>query len=88
MISTKDKQLVRCHPSNDITWEEFMKDCEKAVNTPELQSDEISSDDEALAQDERDNRKRTERIYNTNSVIKVWDKKWRSTRVCNVQSYF
>ena len=59
-----------------------MRDCEKAVNTPELHSDECSSDDEDLARDERNNNKRGERVLNTNSVVKVLDKKWRSTRVC------
>ena len=29
-----------------------------------------------------ENKKRAERILNMNSVIKVFDKKWRSTRVC------
>jgi hypothetical protein len=82
MISTKDKLLADCHPSSNIPWEEFMKDCEKAINTSELHSDEWSSNDEALAQNERENNKRGERVLNTNSVIKVLDKKWRSTRVC------
>ena len=48
---------------------------EEAVNTSEIHSDEWSSDDEALAQDERNNKKRAERVLNTNSVIKVFDKK-------------
>ena len=82
MISTKDKLLIDCYPSDNITWNKFMRDCEKAVNTPELHSDECSSDDEDLARDERNNNKRGERVLNTNSVVKVLDKKWRSTRVC------
>jgi hypothetical protein len=65
-----------------------MKDCEKAVNDPKLHSDEWSSDDTNLAQDERNNQKRAERILNTNSVIKVHDKKWRSTRVCKIVKSF
>ena len=82
MISTKDKLLADCHPLSNISWEEFMKDCEEAVNTSEIHLDEWSSDDEALAQDERNNKKRAERVLNTNSIIKVFDKKWRPTRVC------
>ena len=82
MISTKDKLLADCHPLSNISWEEFMKDCEEAVNTSEIHSDEWSSDNEALAQDERNNKKRAKRVLNTNSVIKVFNKKWRSTRVC------
>ena len=82
MISMKDKLLIDCYPSDNVTWNEFMRDCEKAVNTPELHSDECSSDDEDLAQEERNNNKRGERVLKTNSVVKVLDKKWRSTRVC------
>ena len=87
MIYTKDKLLTDCLPSN-MPFNEFLKDCEKAIKTPEIHSDECSSDDEALAQEERENKKRPEQILNTNSVIKVFKKQWRSTRVCNVANYF
>ena len=81
MIYTKDKLLTDCHPSN-MSFNEFLEDCEKAVKTPEIHSDE------ALAREERENKKRPEQILNTNSVIKVFKKKWRSTRVCIVANYF
>jgi hypothetical protein len=87
MIYTKDKLLTDCQP-RDISFEEFLKDCESAINTSELHSDERSSDDEALAQKERDDKDRPEQILNTNSVIKVYNKQWRSARVCNVANYF
>lgn len=61
-----------------------MKDCEKAVNISEVHSDEWSSDDEELANVERDQNLRRDRLVNTNSVIKIHDKKWRSSRVCKV----
>ena len=57
MISTKDKLLADYHPSSNISWEEFMKDCEEAVYTFKIHSDEWSSDDKALAQDKRNNKK-------------------------------
>jgi hypothetical protein len=76
MTLTKDKLLTNCHPEGDISWNEFMNDCETAINTPELHSDECSSNDEDLAQEERDHRQRPEHIYHTNSVIKVYNKKW------------
>ena len=81
MISTKDKILYDCHPQ-DLPWSDYMQDCEKAINTSELHSDEWSSDDETLANEERSQKIRPERIMNTNSVIKIHDKNWRSTRVC------
>lgn len=83
MVSTNDKVLSECQPSN-ITWDDYMKDCEKAINVPDLHSDEWSTEDEALANNERDNNKRPDRIKQTNSVIKIYNKKWRSTRVCKV----
>lgn len=87
MISTEDKLLKYCCP-DEINWDEFVRNCSEALNTPEVHSDEISSDDEALANEERDSNKRPENIRNTNSVIKVHDKKWRSTRVCKVAKLF
>ncbi|PKY60115.1 hypothetical protein RhiirA4_483439 [Rhizophagus irregularis] len=81
MVSTKDKLLTDCHPSGDISWNEFIRDCETAINTPELHSDECSSNDEDIAQEERDHRLRPENILSTNSVIKIYNKKWRSTRI-------
>ena len=87
MISTEDKVLSECRPT-DITKEEYMNKCELAVNTPDLHSDEWSSIDEELANEERNNGKRPDRLKNTNSVIKIHDKKWRSTRVCKVVKFF
>lgn len=86
MISTSDSLLDNCRPS-DISREEFILNCEQAINTSDLHSDEISSDDEALAQEEKNNNKRPENL-NANSVIKVHEKPWRSTRVCKLRSYF
>jgi hypothetical protein len=87
MISTEDNLLTKCYPNN-ISWEEYMNDCEKAVNIPELHSDEFSTDDEDLANKERNKNQRPERIASTNSIIKVYDKKWRSSRVCKVVKLF
>lgn len=87
MIYTKEKLLDDCRPSN-IPSDDFLKDCARAINTPELHSDECSSDDEVLAQEERNNKKRPEHILNTNSVVKVFNKPWRSTRVCKIAKFF
>ena len=87
MISTRDKLLDNCCPDG-ISWDGFMLNCEEAINNPEVHSDEISTDDEDLAQEERDTNKRPENILNTSSVIKIYEKKWRSTRVCKVARLF
>ena len=76
MIATSDGVLEQCRPPN-ISWDRYIEYCELAVNVPDLHSDEYSTNDE------HDN-KRPERITRTNSVIKICEKKWRSTRVCKV----
>jgi selenocysteine lyase/cysteine desulfurase len=83
MIQTKDKILIKCHPSNVISWDDYVEDCNLAVNTVDINSDEYSTEEEELARKERSDEKRPENIYSTNSVIKICDKPWRSTRVCN-----
>jgi len=88
MISAKDNLLTDCHPSDVISWKEFMLECEEAINNRDIHSDEISTDDENLAKAERENKKRPNNILDTNSVIKVYEKEWRSTRVCKLQVIF
>jgi hypothetical protein len=83
MIKTKDYVLKECQPSN-VSWERYINECEEAVNTTNLQSDEYSTDDEALATEERNNNKRLERNRTNDSVIKIHQKSWRSSRVCKV----
>jgi hypothetical protein len=87
MISTDDSFLEKCRPV-DASWDEFMLNCEEAINCADLHSDEVSSDDEACAKEERDSQKRPENIFNTSSVIKVYKKNWRSTRVSKVAMLF
>jgi hypothetical protein len=81
MISTNDRLLIECRPTN-ITLDEYIRDCEKAVNVSELHSDEWSTEDEGLANEEVEQRKRPERLTDTNSVIVIREKKWRSSNVC------
>jgi len=81
MIKTNDKLLIECWPKN-ITWNVFTKDCELAVNVPGVHSDEWSTDNDELAKEEIENKKRPERLADSNSVIIVHEKNWRSSRVC------
>jgi hypothetical protein len=87
MILAQDKLLSECHPQI-ISWDDYMKDCEKAVNTSDLHSDEWSSNDEELASEERNKNTRPERLASTNSVIKIYDKKWQSSRICKTIKVF
>jgi|SRR5579884_3079991 hypothetical protein len=83
MIFTQDSILDDCRPEN-MTREVFIKDCEKAVNTAEVHSDEWSTEDEVLANEERNDNIRSGRLISTNSVIKIHNKEWRSSRVRKV----
>ena len=87
MISSKDQLLKACRPTN-LTWDQYLEDCESAVNNAELHSDEYSTDDQVLAKQERDNNQRPERIKKPNSVIIIRKKKWRSSRVCKIVVLF
>ena len=80
MILIKDKTIEECRPDG-VALSEFMAECEMAVNRTDLQSDEYSTEDEELANEERRTDKRNSKIFNNNLVIKVKDKLWRSNRV-------
>ena len=73
MIATSDGVLEQCRPPN-ISWDRYIEYCELAVNVPDLHSDEYSTDDEQLVNEERRDNKRPERITQTNSVIKIREK--------------
>ena len=60
-----------------------MEDCNLTVNTVDINSNEYSTEEEELTRKERSDEKRPENIYSTNSVIKICDKLWRSTRLSN-----
>ncbi|CAG8488490.1 1078_t:CDS:2 [Racocetra fulgida] len=72
-----DSILNECQPPT-LNWDEYLRDLERAVNDPALQSCEESDTDEALANQESDERPTI--IRNNNRVIKVYDKPWRSTK--------
>ncbi|CAG8655212.1 15684_t:CDS:2, partial [Dentiscutata heterogama] len=64
-----------------LSWNEYLRDLESAVNDSALQSAEESDTDEELANYERENDERPANIYDTNSVLKVINKPWRSARI-------
>src|SRR5207248_4136420 len=35
MIQTKNKILIKCHPSN-VTWDDYVKDCNLTINTVDI----------------------------------------------------
>ena len=74
MIATNDSLLEDCRLI-DMSRKDFLLDCEKSINLTDVHSDEISSDDEVLAEEERNMKKWPENILKSNSVIKVYEKK-------------
>ncbi|CAG8490192.1 15011_t:CDS:2 [Dentiscutata erythropus] len=78
MVRIGDPILNECQPPT-LSWEEYLHDLERAVNDPALQSCEESDNDEVLANQERGERPTI--IRDSNSVIKVYDKPWRSTKI-------
>ncbi|RGB40925.1 hypothetical protein C1646_752682 [Rhizophagus diaphanus] len=83
MIRASDKLLEKYRPK-DITLDKFIKDCEKAVNISELHSDEWSTEDEGLANEKTEQNKRPEQLADSNSVIVVHEKNWRSSPIKKV----
>ena len=73
MIATNDSLLEDCCPI-DMSRKDFLLDCEKSINLTDVHSDEISSNDEVLAEEERNMKKWPENILKLNSVIKVYEK--------------
>ena len=73
MIATNDSLLEDCCLI-DMSRKDFLLDCEKSINLTDVHSDEISSDNEVLAEEERNMKKRPENILKLNSVIKVYEK--------------
>ncbi|CAB5190276.1 unnamed protein product [Rhizophagus irregularis] len=54
---------------------------DQATNTSDIHSDEWSTEDEELANKKRSKNTRSGRLINNNSVIKIYDKKWRSSEI-------
>ena len=73
MIATNDSLLEDCCPI-DMSRKDFLLDCEESINLTDIHSDKISSDDEVLAEKERNMKKWSENILKLNSVIKVYKK--------------
>ena len=73
MIATNDSLLEDCCPI-DMSRKDFLLDCEESINLTDVHLDEIFSNDEVLAEEERNMKKQPENILKSNSVIKVYEK--------------
>ncbi|GBC30751.2 hypothetical protein GLOIN_2v1792113 [Rhizophagus irregularis DAOM 181602=DAOM 197198] len=75
MIDTKDQMLT------DLEFSNLIKDLREIINDSNYHSDEVSETDEEEAQEEKNMKIRPSRNENTNHVLHVYDKKWRSQRL-------
>ncbi|GBB87607.1 hypothetical protein RclHR1_14080004 [Rhizophagus clarus] len=80
MIFMQNSILDDCRTEN-MTREVFIKDCEKAVNTAEVHLNEWSIEDKVLINEEHNDNIRSGKLISTNSVIKIHNKEWRSSKV-------
>ncbi|CAB5392204.1 unnamed protein product [Rhizophagus irregularis] len=82
-----EERIKRQHMTSRREQKEFIKDCKKAVNTSEIHSDEWSSNNEELANAEHSKNARRGQLANTNnnnSVIKIYNKNWQSSRITKI----
>lgn len=79
MINIKDQKLTELQPS--IPWDNWIESLEAIINDSGYHSDEISETDTEKVQEEKNRNIRPSRNENSNHVLHVYDKQWRSSRV-------
>ena len=79
MLAIKDSMLTDLQLS--MKWNDWIEDLKKIIDDSNYHSDEISESDDEKAQDEKDNMIRSTRKEDSNHVLHVYDKPWRSSRV-------
>lgn len=79
MLSRRDQKLTDLQPS--IPWDDWIEGLEAIINDSSYHSDEISESDEEKVQEEKNRNIRPSRNENSNHVIHVYDKQWRSSKV-------
>ena len=80
MVKIKDQILVDLQPS-PIPWNNWIENLEEVINNSGYHSDEVSESDTEKVQEENNERIRPSRLENSNHVLHVYDKQWRSSRV-------
>ncbi|GBC51294.2 probable serine/threonine-protein kinase clkA [Rhizophagus irregularis DAOM 181602=DAOM 197198] len=81
MLSRRDQKLTDLQPS--IPWDDWIEGLEAIINDSSYHSDEISESDEEKVQEEKNRNIRPSRNKNSNHVIHVYDKQWRSSKIRN-----
>ncbi|CAB5385242.1 unnamed protein product [Rhizophagus irregularis] len=79
MVNIKDQKLVDLQPS--VPWDDWVEGLEAIIDNSGYHSDEISESDTEKVQEEKNRNIRPLRNENTNHVLHVYDKRWRSSIV-------
>jgi len=80
MVKINDQMLVDLQPSS-MPWNNWIEDLEEVINNSGYHSDEVSESDTEKVQEEKDENIRPPRKENSDHVLHVYDKQWRSNRV-------
>lgn len=81
MLTIGDSILTDLQSS--IEWDEWVEVIRKIIEDSNYHSDEVSESDEEKAQDEKDAMVYPTRKEDSNHVLHVYDKPWKSSKVCN-----
>lgn len=79
MLSIEDSKLTDLKLS--IEWDDWIEGLRKVIDDSNYHSDEVSESDAEKAQDEKDNMIRPAWNEDSNHVLHIYDKSWRSSRV-------
>ncbi|PKC55086.1 hypothetical protein RhiirA1_476194 [Rhizophagus irregularis] len=85
MVNIKDQKLVDLQPS--VPWDDWVEGLEAIIDNSGYHSDEISESDTEKVQEEKNRNIRPLCNENTNHVLHVYDKRWRSSIIRNVLRY-
>ena len=80
MVKIKDQMLVDLQPP-PIPWNNWIENLEEVIGKSGYHSDEVSESDTENIQEEKNEKIRPPRLENSNHVLHVYDKQWRSSRV-------
>jgi hypothetical protein len=79
MIGIEDQMLTDLQPP--IAWNNWIEGLERIISNSNYYSDEVSESDTEKVQEEKNKNIRPPRKENSNHVLHVYDKQWRSSRV-------
>ncbi|CAB4415316.1 unnamed protein product [Rhizophagus irregularis] len=86
MLTIRDSILTDLQPSS-MEWDEWVEDIRKVIEDSNYHSDEVSESDDEKAQNEKDDMIRPAQKEDSNHVLHVYDKPWRSSKARRLLRY-